>query len=271
MMKVERRNTWREVKTFMDELRSKGEFIWRGHSDSGWVLSSSLYRYFESQSISDDYRGQFEKAAVAQFKNFMHQEEIQGSHNSFQTMDFMVKMQHYGCPTRLIDWTWSPYIAAYFVLPDMAEQGALYALNITDYQAFIGPKLPLDDYDQSLLSPLPNPIFNRFLADPNLQYPIPIAQSASSGRVAEQQCVFLFDLVLSMKTEEILANLPVEVLWKIEFPRDIRLDVHADLITMNIDGAHLFGNTEGAALRAKEWLFGAQHHGHSIKTVDVDY
>jgi len=59
--------------------------------------------------------------------------------------------------------------------------------------------------------------------------------------------------------------------WKIEFPRDIRLDVHADLITMNIDGAHLFGNTEGAALRAKEWLFGAQHHGHSIKTVDVDY
>ena len=263
--------SWRDLKTFIDELRSGAEFIWRGHSDAQWELSSSLYRYFESQRIPPDSRRDLEDAAIAQFTGPQLDQGGGGSTRSGNTMSLLVEMQHHGCPTRLMDWTWSPYIAAYFVLPDMADQGTLYALNITEYQQFVAPKLPLDDYDLGLLPTLPDRIFLRFLGAPDLGFPIPITERASSGRSAEQQSIFLLDLNIATTTERVLATLPVNVLWKLDFPRTIRPHVHSDLLEMNIDGQHLFGGTHGAALRAKEWLFGAKWHGHSIKTRDVSY
>lgn len=261
-------NTWADLKTFVDELRAGSEFIWRGHADNRWILSSSLYRYFESQDIPAKNRRDFELASVAQFQT-PHLERPAGSAQHIgNEMDSMVLMQHHGCPTRLMDWSWSPYIATYFMLPDMTEVGALYGLNITKYQAFLARQLPLDDYDGGVLPPLPDRVFQRFLDTEHLKLPIPIAPSLKGGRVAEQQCIFLLDLGLSATTEHALSGISESVLWKLELPRSARAHAHTDLLSMNIDGAHLFDGPEGAAIRAKEWLFGAKFHGNSIETLE---
>jgi hypothetical protein len=263
---------WTELKGFIDTLKAENEFIWRGQASSAWVLSSSLYRYFESQGTRSEERPVLEKKAIERFKRqYMRSKEGLKLSRSGSVTDIMVLMQHYGCPTRMMDWTRSPYVAIFFALLDMAEDGALYGINLTRYQAFIAPKLPLDNYDHGLLNSLPERIFHRFLNTEDLKYPIPLNPSPQSERDFNQQSVFLMDLILSIPTEDVLRSLSEEVLWKLVFPRTIREQVYLDLIQMNIDGYHLFGGLQGTAIRAKEELFGVQSPWHTIKTIDIDF
>jgi len=162
-------------------------------------------------------------------------------------------------------------MAVYFVLVDMHEKGALYAINLTKYQELIGPQLPLDDYDYGLLRCIPDRIFRRFLDDSELNFPVPLHPEPFTKRAFEQQSVFLLDLRLTKATEEALSAFPDELFCKLIFPRSLREIIHQDLASMNIDGFHLFQGMTGLALRSKEYLYGAKHFGHSIKTVPIDF
>ena len=46
--------SWKELQNLVSDLRNSGdEFLWRGQRNSSWKLSSTSYRFFESQSIPD--------------------------------------------------------------------------------------------------------------------------------------------------------------------------------------------------------------------------
>jgi hypothetical protein len=42
---------------------------------------------------------------------------------------WLALMQHHGAPTRLIDFTWSPYVAAFFALERTLTDGVVWAMN----------------------------------------------------------------------------------------------------------------------------------------------
>jgi FRG domain len=55
--------------------------------------------------------------------------------NHDQTMDWLAMMQHYGAPTRLLDWTRSPYVDLYFVLRNQKEaNAALWSIDLTGFE-----------------------------------------------------------------------------------------------------------------------------------------
>jgi hypothetical protein len=259
------------MKTFIDELKQGREFIWRGHASSKWVLSSSLFRYFESQNVPNIYREKYEKKAINCFIEHYANELADHLGKRISTIDIMVAMQHYGCPTRLIDWTKSPYIAAFFCLADMDNFGVIYGLNLTEYQDRISRHLPLDDYDRGLLTNLPDRYYKLLLNNREIEFPIPIVPRPQTQRHFDQQSVFLLDLKLNIPTEKVLSSNAPELFWKIAFPKEIRATIYSDLVQMNLDGYHLFKGIDGIAIHAKHMLFGASSFGESIQKNNVDY
>ena len=75
--------------------------FFRGHSDSEWVAEPSIYRdnFIEKEHI-------IFREVIASMP-----EEFHALNSTFQKL---VKMQHYGLPTRLLDITENPLIALYF-------------------------------------------------------------------------------------------------------------------------------------------------------------
>lgn len=129
--------TWQEFKRdystdlYAGEFES-GKYIFRGQANESWGLETSFDRLYAQVPYSK--KKEIEKELIDIFCTNCSR-HIKGS-NEFSTMDIIEKMsmaQHYGVPTRLLDWTYSPFIAAYFAFSTInhnacASQVAIWAL-----------------------------------------------------------------------------------------------------------------------------------------------
>ena len=135
-----------------------GQVWWRGQRDYAWPLQPSLFR---TQKEYDERSGvlRFQQRAVSR-----HRDVPLASDRS----NWLFLMQHYRLPTRLLDWTESPLIAAFFAceidechlrypasIPD--PDGALFALSpykLNENQAGkLGLLMPEDEETTAAIAP----------------------------------------------------------------------------------------------------------------------
>jgi FRG domain. len=99
----------------------------RGHADSTWPLMSTLGRYLNAYVKEKYWTVQEERIArIFQRKAHLFLTHIPERSDTFQ---WLALMQHHGAPTRLLDFTWSPYVAAFFALVQTTKQAAVWAVN----------------------------------------------------------------------------------------------------------------------------------------------
>jgi hypothetical protein len=155
MLEIVDVNNWELFQERLAEIhlakRSVGrhaEFLYRGHTDSAWSLATTLERAgLEQQRISDYYYAISKaKPQIETFSGTVWDleappkvEELLLREDSFALLQFldlgtysyMAHLRHHGFPSPLLDWTRSPYVAAYFAFRSPSKpvdgQVAIYA------------------------------------------------------------------------------------------------------------------------------------------------
>lgn len=139
-------STWSEFKAtlsqtiYLNEPASRRRFLFRGHGNSEWQLAPSFDRAFidyiggERDQLEDELIANFKKECEAdnKYKDLLEDE-----------VATLALAQHHGLPTRLLDWTESPYVAAFFAFQGhfqdamfgrhLGETVAIWILNPRNY------------------------------------------------------------------------------------------------------------------------------------------
>jgi hypothetical protein len=131
---------WSEFKAtalpslFVDGVAVRGRYYFRGQGSSLWPLMSSfdrLYRSSNKKSLS-------KKEATERFLWHFRNEASRLTPDPGITSDpeqLLGLAQHHGIPTRLLDWTETPYVAAFFAFsgiassPDREHRVAIWCLD----------------------------------------------------------------------------------------------------------------------------------------------
>jgi hypothetical protein len=101
-------------------------WCFRGHAVATWHLASSLERYCTEFDFTDVPSTESSLLKTFYRHVAVHDSELRGI-NDPQVL--LALMQHHGAPTRLLDWTYSPFIATYFALEAANGDAAVWALN----------------------------------------------------------------------------------------------------------------------------------------------
>lgn len=107
---------------------AKQNWIYRGQADAAWALSTSLERCFGREGIAGEARGELEKELVREFRRTYHN-YAEHVPEPERLIEWLALMQHHGAPTRLLDFTYSIYVAAYFAVENATEDSAIWAVS----------------------------------------------------------------------------------------------------------------------------------------------
>src|SRR5258708_2174502 len=117
-----------EIRSVGDLIRNvlqkdwSNEILWfRGQRSADWDVWPHIWRNYDTRD-EQNFTNRFRCRAAARRESLPHAENFAG---------WLSLMQHYGLPTRLLDWTRSPLIAAYFALSEHTVKGdaALWMLK----------------------------------------------------------------------------------------------------------------------------------------------
>lgn len=111
---------------FRDEINLSKRYLFRGQGDEQWELVSSFDRWFRGRNINVNRANKANKADISReflsiFKSLSEGQPIPSSVWEDEVLTLAVA-QHYGVLTRLLDWTESPYIAAFFAFAGVVNK-----------------------------------------------------------------------------------------------------------------------------------------------------
>jgi hypothetical protein len=221
-------------------------WAFRGERDASWALVSSLARRLEFCGVP---RAEWREREERGMRIFRRKAHVYLGDAAVLRDDVrcLAMMQHHGAPTRLLDFTKSPFVAAFFALESAPGDAAVYALN-TQRLWDLPPR-----FDASLtrdaIDPRVKDNFARHFAvdrHPILWFGDP---SDMDRRLVAQSGLLVMPGMLDRPLEALLASYDSHepLIERAVLAAGLRREAMHALYRMNITQATLFPDLEGLA------------------------
>ena len=191
----------------LQQHASKLPLYWRGQKDASWGLHSKLFRQLMKQNgvIAPEERPKTKQPYPTEDQMIQSEKQILSlarqdwRYGNLSALEIFARIQHFGGPTRLLDASCNPYIAAWFAVYDPTQEcedcdGRLFALaghalgddGQSDYSEELLRRDPfwfnLYDYEQRAVA-------NWGTGSRRIVWRPPVYES----RIAAQNAVFILD------------------------------------------------------------------------------
>jgi hypothetical protein len=231
---------WGEFREYVSGLK-ESRFLFRGQG-SRWRLRTSFHRSGRAnltRFLNEDVPA-LHKHLSARTKHVFNL-QIPDENGAFLNL-----IQHHGYPTPLLDWTYSPYVAAFFAYRHISNKKAAFAEA--------NAKVRIHVFDQAQWRRDLNQIL--FLVAPRLHVSIGEFIAIENERMIPQQAASTVtnadDIETYIRSKQTNDK---TYLWAIDLPVDNRRQVVRDLSYMGITAGSLFPGLDGACEELAERNF----------------
>ena len=230
--------TWDEFKNVVSsEISILGKYIYRGQSDSEWRLKTTLERSGMMKHLGDLELYFNHIIPIIQYEIEIWENRKYNLENPEQMAQFLAYLQHNSFPTPLLDWTYSPYMAAFFAFDQIdyfrpqCDTVAIYCFDQSEW---------LKTYKQVTT-----------FKDKNEHVSIIAPSVVGNNKLKIQQGLFMFTNVSEIEShityhgkdgKKFLNKYIISVSEKKTVANDLRL--------MNINSIQLFQSTESVCKKA---------------------
>jgi hypothetical protein len=268
---------WRDYKLFVERFSENWAF--RGQANAHWVLNNAIERtefiHFH-KGIEAEFVAEFQRGA----RNYLSKDETPG-----HLIEWLALMQHHGAPTRLLDLTKSPYIAAYFAFEFCEEKKdqnvAVWGVNI-NYLKNKSLEILSEEFGEALKETrnlINEDLFEKIFYQNNKKLVFPVEPFRMNRRYSLQQSVFIstgISEVPLMDQLHFLGDSIEQSVVRIELPSHAKKEALRELLQMNLHRASLFPDLDGYALSMKLRYNSMKTHEQAMeenlrKLEDEDY
>lgn len=230
--------------------------VYRGLSDSTWSLLTSLDRL---GGISPPHsKAHLEEHILRNFIRYSRPHMEQGQ---ISTLELLIAAQHHGLPTRLLDWTYSPLVAAHFatVEPNRSTDRVVWKLDWVRVHEHFGLQ-PLafleSDFKNLLHKRGLESIWDLFQLDDTFDKPLVcmLEPPSLNPRIISQSATFTISSTKTQPLEALLrANDLTSTLTRFIIPVSRVNRVRDQLDLCSVDERRLFPDLDGVSAEMRRY------------------
>ena len=247
-----RLSSWHEFKLYSQQFSENWAF--RGQAHAEWILNNAIERTdfvkFHN-GIEAEFVAEFQRGA----RNYLSKDETPE-----HLIEWLALMQHHGAPTRLLDLTKSPFVAAYFAFEfSMMKKDnyvAVWCFN-TEHLKRKALQILSQEFGSALKENqnlINENLFELLFYQNNKNLVFPVEPFRMNRRYSLQQSIFVSTGTSGAPFMEQLhflgSDLPKAVV-KLEIPATEKKMALRELQMMNLHRASLFPDLDGYAVSLK--------------------
>jgi hypothetical protein len=227
----------------------------RGHPEVCGRLTPRIFRAQFTDSIVEELRPNLEAETIQSFKTDAPSVANVPIPDRADDLGWLYLMQHFGAPTRLLDWTENPLAALHFAAEKRDRDGELWALypQALNAKAEVGSGLPFHNnpvLDYLAREPFQTPEGRQALAD-SLELPAPCSRPIAFVPIRLFPRMLAQTSVFTIHPKPTLGNTIPEVvtspkgLVRYIIPKEHKRQIRGELAALGVTHRTLFPDFEG--------------------------